>query len=406
MAGGRMRAPPLPLEEAQAQLLALAKPLPVERVTVEKALGRFLAEPIRARRTQPAADLSAMDGYALRSENMAGPWHVVGESAAGHPFGGTVQSGEAVRISTGAILPAGADSVILQEDLHREGDRLELTGEAPFPPGKHIRGRGLDFHEGREILAPGIGIGSAQMALAVSAGHGQLLVRRRPRIAVIDSGDELSTDYDNCPPHRIPASNGLMLTAMASTLPCITERLGPVADDMAALAHVLEQAADADVIVTSGGASVGDHDLIRPALEAWGAELDFWRVAIKPGKPILVARKGSQIVLGLPGNPVSSHVTAFLFLLPLLRALMGSASPLPLRIQARLAAPLKPGGSRREFLRANWNGTEISPQSVQDSSALAALAASNTLIDRPADAPACEVGDSVTAYLLLNGGIA
>jgi molybdopterin molybdotransferase len=261
----------------------------------------------------------------------------------------------------------------------------------------------MDFAEGREVLAAGMRIGPAQAALAIAAGHSLIPVRRRPRLAIIDSGDELATDFDSCAPHQIPASNGAMLTAMAAALPCTAERLGPVADDMDALAQVLARAADADLIVTSGGASVGDHDLVRPALEAWGADIDFWRVAIKPGKPILVARKGHQLVLGLPGNPVSSYVTAYLFMLPLLRALLGAADPLPRGVHARLAAPLRPGGSRREFLRASWDGRGIAAHPIQDSGALASLAASNALIDRPAQAPAGEIGEDVLAYLLENG---
>lgn len=405
-----MKTPPLPLEEAQARLLALAAPLPVERVDVESALGRYLAEPLTARRTQPAADLSAMDGYAVQPGDMAGPWRVIGESAAGHPFSGAVGPGEAVRIATGALMPEAADAVILQEDIAREGDTIALTGEPPSPPGKHVRRRGMDYLHGSEVLAAGTRIGPAQAALAISAGHKLVPVRRRPRVVVIDSGDELARDCDTCQPYQIPASNGPMLAAMALGLPCEVERLGPVADDMDALARVLDSASHADVIVTSGGASVGDHDLVKPALAEWGAEIDFWRVAIKPGKPLLIATRengrGRQMVLGLPGNPVSSHVTAYLFMLPLLRALLGAADPLPRRITARLAATMAPGGSRREFLRANWNGSEIAALTVQDSGALAALAASNALIDRAARAPAREPGEEVIAYLLENGGIA
>jgi molybdopterin molybdotransferase len=207
-----------------------------------------------------------------------------------------------------------------------------------------------------------------------------------------------------------------MLMAMAACVPCEATRLGPVPDDMDALADVLAQAAQADVIVTSGGASVGDHDLVRPALEAWGATIDFWRIAIKPGKPLLIATRDHphqngngtrrQIIIGLPGNPVSSHVTAFLFLLPLLRALLGAADPLPRRIRTELATPLRASGARREFLRASWDGTTIAAHSIQDSGALASLAASNTLIDRPAGAPAAQAGEWVAGYLLGNGGIA
>jgi molybdopterin molybdotransferase len=179
-----------------------------------------------------------------------------------------------------------------------------------------------------------------------------------------------------------------------------------VPDDREALAAALRRAEEADMLVTSGGASVGDHDLIRPALEAWGAEIDFWRVAIKPGKPLLVARRGRQLVVGLPGNPVSSYVTATLFLLPLLRALGGAADPLPHPVRAPLGAPLGPGGPRREFLRARWDGSTVVAEAVQDSGGLVALARSNALIDRPANAPATPVGPAVDLLLLENGGIA
>ncbi len=396
----------LPLDEAQARLLALVEPLPVERVDVESALGRYLAEPLLARRTQPAAHQSAMDGYAVAAGDLAGPWRVIGESAAGHPFSGRLEPGSAVRISTGAMLPDSADAVIVQEDIEREGDRIALTGEAPCPPTKHIRRQGMDFHRGTSLLGAGSRIGPAQIALAITAGHKHLAVHRRPCLAIIDSGDELAVDYDNCGPHQVPASNGAMLAAMAASVPCEIERLGPVADRMDAIAMVLERAGDADLIVTSGGASVGDHDLIRPALAAWGADIDFWRIAIKPGKPLLVARRGRQLVLGLPGNPVSSHVTAYFFMLPLLRILLGAAEPLPRPLRAVLSAPLKPGGSRREFLRARWNGSEIAALGLQDSGALSSLAASNALIERAAHAAAAPVGETITAYLLENGGIA
>lgn len=398
--------PPLPLAEAQARLFALAAPLPVEHVDVASALGRYLAEPLYARRTQPAFDLSAMDGYAVAPGDLAGPWQVVGESAAGHPSKVPAAPGEAIRISTGAILPDGAGAVIVQEDLSRTGDRLVLTGEPPAPQDKHIRRRGMDFASGGEVLAVGTRIGPAQLALAIAAGHKHLGVRRLPRLAVLDSGDELAADCENCPPHQIPASNGAMLAALAQAVPCRITPLGPVPDDLGALGRALDAAGSADVIVTSGGASVGDHDLVRPALEAWGAELDFWRIAIKPGKPLLVARKGRQLVIGLPGNPVSSYVTAFLFLLPLLRALSGANSALPTAVMARLGAPLGAVGARQEFVRAVWDGRTATPLRVQDSGALASLASADVLIDRPAGASAAEAGEEVPVYLLGNGRIA
>ena len=400
-------AAPLPLDQAQRRLLELAALLPIERVPPDEALGRYLAQPLMARRTQPPADLSAMDGYALRAADLPGPWQVIGESACGHPFAGQVEPGQAVRIATGALLPDGADMVLMQEDAAHEGSALKLTGTPPAPLNRHIRRRGMDFVEGAGLLAEGTRIGPAQVALTLSAGQRLVAVRRMPRLAVIDSGDELSGDPENCAIHQIPASNGAMLAAQARcAVPCTVTRIGPVEDRIAALVAALDQCADADLIVTSGGASVGDHDLVRPALEAWGAEIDFWKVAIKPGKPLLVARKGSQIVLGLPGNPVSSHVTAFLFLLPLLRAMLGAAAPLPRAFTAALAEALPQGGERQEFLRAHWDGTGLTTAVNQDSGALAALGASNALIERPASAPPAPANTMVRAYLLENGGIA
>ena len=397
----------LPVDEAQARLLALAVPLPVERVPVAEALGRYLAEPLTARRTQPPADLSAMDGYALRAADLPGPWRVIGESACGHPFAGAVSTGEAVRIATGALMPDGADMVLMQEDAARESDALTLTGTPPDPTGKHIRRTGNDFIDGAALLPAGTRLGPGQLGLVLAAGHRLVAVRRLPRIALIDSGDELASDPTQCALHQIPASNGVMLAALAaSALPCSVQRIGPVADTMEALAHALDQTADADVVVTSGGASVGDHDLIRPALAAWGAELDFWKVAIKPGKPIMVARRGHQLVVGLPGNPVSSHVTAFLFLLPLLRALIGAAEPLPRAVTALAAEDLPAAGPRREYLRAAWDGHHVTVRLNQDSGALATLAASNALLERAEHAPPVRAGDAVRVYLLENGGIA
>lgn len=396
----------LELAEAQARLLALAVPLPIERVPVAEGLGRYLAEPLTARRTQPAADVSAMDGYALRAADLPGPWLVVGESAAGHPFAGTADAGQAVRISTGALLPAGTDMVLMQEDAARDGDQLTLTGTPPSPAARHIRRCGNDFADGAELLPAGTRLGPAQLALALAAGHRHVAVRRLPRVTVIDSGDELASDPHHCAVHQVPASNGVMLAALAASVTPRVRRLGPVEDSIAALVEALDTASHADVIVTSGGASVGDHDLIRPALLEWGAEIDFWKVAIKPGKPLLIARRGPQLIVGLPGNPVSSHVTAYLFLLPLLRALLGAARPLPVPIWADLAEPVAAIGSRREFVRAHWDGGSVSVRLNQDSGALATMAHSNALIERPPESGALPAGTRVPVYLLENGGIA
>lgn len=407
MAGRRrVKTPPLPLAEAQARLLALAPALPVEHRAVSECLGHYLAEPLLARRTQPAAPLSAMDGYALRSADLPGPWRVIGESAAGHPFAGVVNQGEATRISTGAVVPEGADMVLLQEDTVRDGATLNLTGEPPAPPIRHIRPAGMDFASEAELIAAGTRIGPAQIALAIAGGHSHLPVRRRLSLTVIDSGDELVAPGQLPALHQLPASNGPMLCAMAAAVPARIIHSGPVADDLTDLAAAFDAARDADVIVTSGGASVGDHDLVRPALEAIGATIDFWRVGIKPGKPLLIATRGPQIIIGLPGNPASAFVTAYLFMLPLLRAMLGARHPLPCTIPARLTGPMPKGGSRMEFLRAQWDGATVTLDPLQDSGALSPLSRANALVVRKAWAEALTAGTDVPVYLIENGGIA
>lgn len=396
--------PPLSLDQAQQRLLDAVEPLAAERVAAERALGRYTAEPLTATRAQPAADLSAMDGYAM-PEGETGPWRVVGESAAGRPFAGAIGPGQAVRISTGALIPAGAGAVLLQENAARDGDRLELNGQGEPSP-RHIRRAGFDFRLGDELLPAGTRLGAAQLALAIAGGCAHVAVHALPRLAVIDSGDELAAGPATCAPHQVPASNGAMLAAMAAPHAARVRRIGPVPDKLDTLLAALEDAADSDVIVTSGGASVGDHDLVRPALEAWGAQIDFWRVAMKPGKPLLVARRGTQWILGLPGNPVSSYVTAFLFLLPLLRRLTGAARPLPEPFPLELGEDMPPAGDRLEFVRAHHAGGTVVARSEQDSSALRALAASNALIRREIGAPAARKGEILPVYLLENGGIA
>ena len=216
-----------PLETVQGKLLKLVEPLGPEEIPAEAAVGRYLAAEILARRTQPAADLSAMDGYAMGADDLAGPWTVVGESAAGHPFDRALRTGEAARISTGAMMPPGAGAVLLQEEAVRDGDALRLAEGGEATP-RHIRRTGFDFREGDPLLRNGIRVGPAQLALAIAGGHASLAVGRRPRVAILDSGDELSADPANCSPHQIPASNGPMLAAMAAPLACRIERCGPV----------------------------------------------------------------------------------------------------------------------------------------------------------------------------------
>jgi molybdopterin molybdotransferase len=394
--------PPLPLAEAHKRLLGQVEPLIAETIPVHGALRRYLAAPLLAARTQPAADLSAMDGYAMRADDVSGPWQVVGESAAGHPYAVRLSRGQAIRISTGALMPPGEAVVLLQENAARDGDAVFLNGEGE-PTARHVRRAGFDFEAGNQVLSSGTRVGPAQLALALAAGHAELPVHRLPSLAILDSGDELASDPAKCAPHQVPASNGAMIAAMAAPHVSSLQRLGPVPDRLDLILAALDQAADTDVIATSGGASVGDHDLVRPALEQWGAKIDFWRVAMRPGKPLLVARRGRQWVIGLPGNPISSYVTAFLFLLPLLRALGGASDPRPRHLLARLGAGLPPAGDRTEFVRARFDGDSLVPVAVQDSSALLALAVAEALVERPANAPAVRAGDLVEAYWLENG---
>lgn len=387
----------LPLEDAQNRLLELVPRMPVSTVAVEQAVGGYLARDLIASRTQPPANLSAMDGYALCGP---GPWKVVGESRAGQGFRGAIRPGQAVKISTGAKVPPVGDRILLKEDAQLEGDILALNDQASP---RHVRPYGFDFKRGDIVLEAGTRVGPGQLALAISSGKEELDMARPPKVAILDSGDELGADPSNLAPHQIPASNGAMIAAMLHQEGCETLRLGPVPDDHDALAKALSQAGAADVVITSGGASVGDHDLIQEALGRWGAELAFWKVAIKPGKPLMVAKRGSQVVLGLPGNPVSSFVTCFLFALPLVRAAMGAPAPLP-QAQTLIAAEGLPAiGKRREFLRAVSNGAQVRLAASQDSSALRALASANCLIDRPEGSPAVCAGEAVMAYNLQNG---
>lgn len=389
----------LTLEDAQARLLTLA-PLPaLETVPVEALTGRYLAEDLLAARTQPAADLSAMDGYAVTPGG--GPWLLVGESRAGAPLDRPLLPGQCARISTGAVVPFGSDRIVLQENAVLTGQMVG-TDEVP-PPGRHIRLRGFDFKVGNVLLSRGTLMTPARVALALAAGHSHATTTRPLQVALLDTGDELCRDPGDCAAHQVPASNSAMIAALLAPLGCAVTRIGPVPDDREALAAALQRAEGADLLITSGGASVGDHDLVKPALRQWGAETVFWRVAIKPGKPLLVATRGPQVVLGLPGNPVSCFVTAYLFALPLVRASMGAANPFPATMTMVTAEPLPAVGSRREFLRGVRRRGVVRIAGLQDSSALSALALADCLIDRPARAPALEAGSAVTVYPLQDG---
>lgn len=393
----------LDLDKAQGRLLALAPQTGSENIAAALASPpRYFARDHRAARTQPAADLSAMDGYALGGD---GPWDLVGESRAGMPFEGEIAAGQCTRISTGAHMPKGADRVLIQEDARREG--LRIATLSPPLKGQHVRLAGFDFASGDIVLRRGDPLTPASMALAIAADIETIEVGLPPRVAVLDSGDELAAPGAPRGPNQIPASNGTMIAAMIAPHVGPVEWLGPVADDREALANALREAEDCDILITSGGASVGDHDLVQQALKDWGAEIDFWKVAVRPGKPLLVAtrqsERGHQVILGLPGNPVSSFVTAFLFALPLVRRAMGARDPLPTARSMIAMEPMPASGNRREFLRGVSEDGGVRLAGLQDSSALIALARADCLIDRPALSPEVAVGDAVPVYNLRNG---
>ena len=386
--------PLLAVADARARLFALAPSIATETIAIRDAAGRWAADDVVALRTQPAADLSAMDGYAIRFADLPGPLTLIGESAAGRSFPGTVGPGETVRIFTGAAMPAGADTVLVQEEAARDGDRVTLAGEGPRALGRNIRRKGLDFSTGDLLVARGDRLTPARIAVAATGGHGALAVHRRLRVAIVATGDELVAPGTALTDGALPESNGAMLAAMLADLPVEILNLGILPDQLDIIADAFARV-DADILVTTGGASVGDHDLVRPALEAAGGSLDFWRIALRPGKPMMAGRLGKAVVLGLPGNPVSAFVTAFLFLRPLIAAMSGAADPLPRATAAILGEDLPANDHRQDYLRAETREDRVFSLGLQDSSMLRTLARADCLIVREPHAPAAIAGDSV-----------
>lgn len=387
----------LAVAQAQARLLALGAPLDPETVDYASAHNRFLASGVMALRDQPAADLSAMDGFAIRFADLPGPFRLAGSSAAGHGHDRPLAPGTCVRIFTGAALPEGADTVLVQEDAAIAGDGLvRLTGDGPPDRGAHVRARAMDFAAGQPLLDAGTRLTPARIALGIAGGHGVFPVRRRPRVAILSTGDELVAPGQPAPGTMLPASNAAMLAAMLAGEAADVRDCGIVPDDLAALTSAIAMAAaSADILVTSGGASVGDHDLVRPAIEAAGGSIGFWRIAMKPGRPLMAGTLGGCVLIGLPGNPASAFVTATLFVLPMLRHLAGSSAPLPSVRTAPLAVPVAATGIRDEYLRAQADGGAVHPLGLQDSGALTSLAAATVLIVRPAGSPPAQPGDRV-----------
>ena len=400
-----------PVADALAHILDGAHPAgAADLVPVGEAAGRILAAPLSALRTQPPFDASAMDGYAVRAldANAGAILTVVGESAAGHGFSGQVGAGEAVRIFTGAPVPPGADAIVIQEQTERlDGGQIRLSESALS--GRHIRRAGVDFTEGGDaVLQAGRLLDTGAITLAAAMNHAHIPVVRRPRVAVLATGDELRLPGSALGPSEIIASNTYGVMALIRAAGGETIDLGIAADRMDALDAALDSvfANRADVLVTIGGASVGDHDLVQKVLSSRGMQLDFWKIAMRPGKPLMSGRLGDMRILGLPGNPASSLVCAFLFLEPLVAALGGR--PAPNRHQtAFLSKDLPENDQRQDYLRATLfrheDGSLIAtPFSAQDSSLMRVFAQADCLIIRPPFAPAAKTGDE-TGILLLRG---
>ena len=396
----------LSVEEARARVLAGLEPVGSESIPLEKSHGRVLAQGVAARITQPPFNASAMDGYAVRAEdldNIPCNLTVIGDAAAGHPFDGSVGAGQAVRIFTGGAVPDGADSIVIQEDAVRDGDRV--TVKEPARPGKFIRPRGFDFAEGDILLRAGRKISARDLALAATMNVTELEVRRKPVVAILATGDELVMPGEDLKPGQIISSIPFGLAAMVEAAGGQPQRVGIARDTSESLSEHIARSGDADILLTIGGASVGDHDLVQGALRSAGMELDFWKIAMRPGKPMMFGALGSQRILGLPGNPVSAMICARIFLIPMLEKLLARETSATAEQPAILAEAIAKNGPRQHYMRATFeSGPDganlVRPVRSQDSSLLSPLFRADCLIVRPPDAPAAAAGDAVPVLLL------
>lgn len=391
----------LPVDDALNRILARVPAVSAESEALGEAGGRVLAAPVVAAHNQPPFNASAMDGYAMRAADVSpGTWlRIVGMSQAGAGFDGTVGQGEAVRIFTGAPVPDGADTVIMQEEAERNGEQVRFTAHARL--GHSVRPRGYDFSVGHTILEAGTRLGPLQLAVAAAANAGTVSVARRPKIALLATGDELVLPGTTLGPDQIVASNSVGLNAMLAPLAHSVRDFGIARDTRAELDRVLEAifVEEPDVVVTTGGASVGEHDLVQAALIDHGVELDFWRINMRPGKPLMFGTRGKTLVFGLPGNPVSAMVTAEIFIKPALRRWLGL--PVAEAMRLPLLGPTPPNTARRHFMRARIvvrdGVTGLLPISETDSGHTSSLAAADALIVQPEHDPGQAVGTIVEA---------
>ncbi|MBK1793099.1 molybdopterin molybdotransferase MoeA [Devosia sp. WQ 349] len=391
----------LPVDDALTAILARVPAVQSETVALQDALGRVLAGPVMAQHDQPPFDASAMDGYAMRAADVTETalLRVIGMSQAGAGFSGTVGAGEAVRIFTGAPVPPGADTVIMQEEAVREGDFVRFTAPARF--GHSVRPKGNDFHTGQVLLEAGTQLTPMQIAVAAAANCATLNLAQRPKIALVATGDELVLPGNPLGPDQIVASNSFGLSALLSPYASSVDDFGIIPDDDDVLRNRLAVvfASEPDIVITTGGASVGEHDLVQGALKDLGVELDFWRINMRPGKPLMFGTRGRTLVFGLPGNPVSAMVTALVFIVPALRHWLGQAQAEAWTLP--LAAPTPPNTARRHFMRAKLIHTAMGPKllpiSQTDSGHTSSLSQADMLIIQPEHDPGQAEGALVRA---------
>jgi molybdopterin molybdotransferase len=398
------------VSEARARILGGLAPTAAEIIPLMEGSGRVTAAPVIARHSHPPADVSAMDGYAVRSADAGAGARLtlIGAAPAGHPFSGRLGPGEAVRLFTGSVVPDGADSILIQENATLS-DRVVVVNEATAP-GRHIRPLGQDFRAGETLIPAGQRLNPRRIGLAAAGGHAWLAVHRRPRIVILSTGDEIALPGEPLAPGGVVSSNGPALAALVRAAGGEPIMLPTAIDDTAAIASAADAARGAEMLLTTGGASVGDHDLVQAALAERGMVLDFWRIAMRPGKPLMHGRLGDVPMLGLPGNPVSAIVCAILFLLPAIAKLSGLPGDPPLAEPVRLGAPLPANDIREDYIRASLltqvdGGWVAEPYAKQDSGMISRLAAADALIIRPPFAPACDVGETVSAIRLAPLGV-